>query len=188
MTLTPQQFHEQLQKRFQAHLEAVRKGEEVEYSFLAKEGVDYNSWLEHRHTWPVTEEGLCAPASYMAPCCEDHDDVYPLDADECETCTILLRLYKEALVEEHRRQTRYFLAPSTKDPLWQEVTQEEFVNAERAAGFRPKPGCGPVATAGFAAGSIKGRTYTVREHLKLLGRFVDLEGTLHDLREDPSDD
>lgn len=38
----------------------------------------------------------------------------------------------------------------------QRVSQEEFVSAERAAGFRPKPGCGPVATGGFSSGPIRG--------------------------------
>jgi len=40
---------------------------------------------------------------------------------------------------------------------WIEVSQEKFVQAERAAGFRPKPGCGPVATGGFSNGSVCGR-------------------------------
>ena len=39
---------------------------------------------------------------------------------------------------------------------WTEVTQAQFVAAERAAGFRPKPGLGPVATGGFSSGSIHG--------------------------------
>jgi len=43
---------------------------------------------------------------------------------------------------------------------WIEVSQEKFVQAERAAGFRPKPGCGPVATGGFSNGSVCGREPT----------------------------
>lgn len=32
---------------------------------------------------------------------------------------------------------------------WYEVTQDEFIHAEREAGFIPKADCGPLATAGF---------------------------------------
>lgn len=38
-----------------------------------------------------------------------------------------------------------------------EVTQEEFIAAERAAGFFPKSGSG-VATGGFRCGDVRGRT------------------------------
>jgi hypothetical protein len=37
-----------------------------------------------------------------------------------------------------------------------EVTQEQFILAERNAGFHPKRGCGPVATGGFSNGTIRG--------------------------------
>lgn len=40
------------------------------------------------------------------------------------------------------------------------VTLEEWCAAEAEAGFRPKPGCGPAATAGFSTsvhGGIEGR-------------------------------
>lgn len=83
------------------------------------------------------------------------------------------------LLAEHRRNTRYFLAPVTSDPIWQEVTEQEFVNAERAAGFYPKPGCGPVATGSFSAGGQRGTTISLPEHMPTLGRYVDLEGVLH---------
>lgn len=39
---------------------------------------------------------------------------------------------------------------------WQEATREQFIQAERAAGLYPKPGCGDVATAGFSAESVEG--------------------------------
>lgn len=51
----------------------------------------------------------------------------------------------------------YFLRVAGIDAAWQEVTQEQFVKAERAAGFHPKPGGGPVATHGFSNGAIEGR-------------------------------
>ena len=50
---------------------------------------------------------------------------------------------------------RYYLTIGTQPEA--EVTEEEFVRAERRAGFHPKPGCGPVATGGFGSGAIKGR-------------------------------
>lgn len=44
---------------------------------------------------------------------------------------------------------------------WKEVSQAQFIAAEREAGFTPKAGCGPIATAGFGAsgpdGSIDGK-------------------------------
>ncbi|EFU5438376.1 hypothetical protein HT774_004154 [Salmonella enterica] len=50
---------------------------------------------------------------------------------------------------------RYFLShPAFGE---KEVTQEEFISAERAAGFYPKSGSG-VATGGFSCGDIRGRT------------------------------
>lgn len=39
---------------------------------------------------------------------------------------------------------------------WQEVTECEFIKAERAAEFRPKIGCG-IATSGFHSGAVEGR-------------------------------
>lgn len=57
-----------------------------------------------------------------------------------------MRSYKE----------RYYLKADWQTE-WQEVTQDQFVDAERNAGFHPKSGCGPVATGGFSARGICGR-------------------------------
>ena len=51
-------------------------------------------------------------------------------------------------------KAKYYLSILGKEPI--EVTQEEFIQAERSAGFRPKPGCGPVATGGFDSGALSG--------------------------------
>ena len=51
-------------------------------------------------------------------------------------------------------QERYWLKRTGS--AWQEATQEQFIQAERNAGFRPKSGSG-VATGGFSNGSITGR-------------------------------
>ncbi|MCR3717804.1 hypothetical protein M8453_25040 [Citrobacter freundii] len=54
---------------------------------------------------------------------------------------------------------RYFLShPAFGE---KEVTQAEFIRAERAAGFYPKSGSG-VATGGFGCGDICGRVETTR--------------------------
>lgn len=54
---------------------------------------------------------------------------------------------------------RYFLShPAFGE---KEVTQAEFIRAERAAGFYPKSGSG-VATGGFGYGDISGRVETTR--------------------------
>lgn len=50
---------------------------------------------------------------------------------------------------------RYWLrVPGLK---WQEVSQVKYIEMERNAGFHPKLGCGPVATASFSTGCIEGR-------------------------------
>lgn len=65
-----------------------------------------------------------------------------------------------------REHARYFLREG--GGAWKEVTESEFIQAERRAGFFPKPECGPVATSGFG-----------NSLLKLEGR-VDYEGTPKD--------
>ena len=47
----------------------------------------------------------------------------------------------------------------------QEVTKEEFIQAERAAGFRPKYGDG-VATGGFSGGGVSGYIEHVKEQIE----------------------
>lgn len=91
----------------------------------------------------------------------------------------------ERILAEIRAKTRYFLAPNTETPVWQEVTEEDFVRAEQGAGFLPKPGCGPVATGGFSAGGQQGTSISLEKHLTQLGRYIDLEGNLHDPTEAP---
>ena len=54
----------------------------------------------------------------------------------------------------------YLKADFQKDK--QEVTKEEFIQAERAAGFRPKYGDG-IATGGFSGNGVSG--YIVRQSL-----------------------
>lgn len=49
---------------------------------------------------------------------------------------------------------RYWLRVSGL--AWQEATKDQFIKAERSAGFRPKSGDG-VATGGFSCGAIQGR-------------------------------
>lgn len=51
-------------------------------------------------------------------------------------------------------RARYFLRYS-RGP-WSQVTEAEFIAAERSAGFVPKPDCGPVATAGFSCNGPRG--------------------------------
>lgn len=86
------------------------------------------------------------------------------------------------VLEEHRKNTRYFLKPDSDRAMWQEVTQEEFVAAERGAGFYPKHGCGPVATSSFYAAGQRGTSVSLEQHLPNLGRYIDLNGDVHDHR------
>ena len=50
---------------------------------------------------------------------------------------------------------RYWLRVSSLP--WQEATAKQFIEAERAAGFHPKFGCGPFATSGFSGNGVAGR-------------------------------
>lgn len=52
-------------------------------------------------------------------------------------------------------EKRYWLRTETSP--WEEATEEQFVQAERSAGFYPKLGCGPVATGGFSKGDSEGK-------------------------------
>ena len=40
---------------------------------------------------------------------------------------------------------------------WKEVTKEQYMRAERAAGFRSKFGPGHIATAGFSGSGVRGK-------------------------------
>lgn len=75
---------------------------------------------------------------------------------------------------------RFFLRNGPSDK-WREVTQDEYIQAERVAGFHPKPGCGPFATAGFhGPNGVEGRL-RYGEHFDLDRRLeLVFEG-----REDP---
>ena len=56
---------------------------------------------------------------------------------------------------------KYFLSANTGiealDKHEVEVTREEFIKAERQAGFYPKGGGDHLATGGFSGGGIRGR-------------------------------
>ena len=54
------------------------------------------------------------------------------------------------------KEYKYYLKAFYEEE-WTEVSQDEFIRAERHAGFRPKYGTGPVATGGFSGGGMKGR-------------------------------
>ncbi|MFF1711297.1 hypothetical protein [Streptomyces sp. NPDC058268] len=55
------------------------------YEFIGLTGMDYNDWLEHRHGWPIDEQGNCVVHSDL--------DEYP--AEDCKVCTTLIKLYEE---------------------------------------------------------------------------------------------
>lgn len=60
-------------------------------------------------------------------------------------------------IEVHVRDRsgdRYFI---TTDGVERETDQAGYVSLERSCGFRPKPGCGPEATASFSRGDVGGR-------------------------------
>jgi hypothetical protein len=102
MALTKDEFMAALLAGYEAHLVAVLEGREEPYSYLKAEGVDYGDYLEHRHGWPVIEDGLCGPSSVADGCCDEHNQVYEVEFDECPTCLALIRMYeaKEAPSEQ----------------------------------------------------------------------------------------
>lgn len=51
---------------------------------------------------------------------------------------------------------RYFLKADHQTE-WDEVTREQFINAEQAAGFRSKFGSNHPATSGFSGRGMRGR-------------------------------
>ncbi len=53
---------------------------------------------------------------------------------------------------------QFYLALDLKgrEPQWEEVTEGEFIRAEQAAGFIPKPGF-LRATAGFGGNGVRGK-------------------------------
>jgi hypothetical protein len=73
--------------------------------------------------------------------------------------------------------TRYYLKADHQTE-WQEVSQEQFVTAESNAGFRPKPGCGPVATGGFSGSGMRGRV----DHVPQTDAVAFVDGTLRDAK------
>jgi hypothetical protein len=52
----------------------------------------YNSWLEHRHGWPIDDDGNCV-ASY--PCCDEHGGYPPEPAEECPMCQTIVKWFEE---------------------------------------------------------------------------------------------
>lgn len=54
-----------------------------------------------------------------------------------------------------RSSDRYFVTED--DGIERETDAAGFLAMERQCGFRPKPGCGPFATAGFSSGTRGGR-------------------------------
>lgn len=93
--MTPQAFHLSLVKKFEAHQEAVRKGEEKAYSFLEDEGMEYNGWIEHRHRWPLTDDLLCVVSLTSLDDLEDPNSGLEVPFEECGTCSTLVQMYRD---------------------------------------------------------------------------------------------
>jgi hypothetical protein len=85
--------------------------------------------------------------------------------------------------QEYENCDRYFLKFDGIPNSEKEVTKEQFIKAERGAGFRPKSGNpNDVATGGFGNGSISGEVrcaWMVDESGKYLPEF-DINSTLSD--------
>ncbi|MFC4507055.1 MULTISPECIES: hypothetical protein [Streptomyces] len=55
-----------------------------QYEFIGLTGMNYNDWLEHRHGWPVGNDGNCLV----------HSEMDELPAEECAVCAALLNHYE----------------------------------------------------------------------------------------------
>jgi hypothetical protein len=73
-----QEFMDTLRKQWEAQ-------PTEQYEFLGLTGMNYNDWLEHRHGWPVGNDGNCLVHSEL--------DEFP--AAECKVCVTLLRRYEQ---------------------------------------------------------------------------------------------
>jgi hypothetical protein len=72
----------------------VNAGTRPEFEFRGLTGMDYNGWIEHRHGWPLTPEGLCG-VSLSSWCCDEHDDGEEVPWQECPTCSVIVKWFEE---------------------------------------------------------------------------------------------
>lgn len=88
--VTKQQFMDNLRTEWEAQV--TQEGDNPSYEFKGWTGMEYNSWLDHRHGWPMTDKGLCV-VSLTSACCEEHDDGLEVPYTECTICSDLVRMY-----------------------------------------------------------------------------------------------
>ena len=67
---------------------------------------------------------------------------------------------------EALKEYKYYLQ-TFYNKEWKEVSKEEFMRAERIAGFHSKRGPGTVATGGFSGGGMRGRIEYIIEEEKI---------------------
>lgn len=93
MPVTEQQreFSVKLLEQWENEQKEVGAGSRVPYTFRNLDGTEYNHWLEHRHGWPVLEDGTCAASQ---PCCDEHGGE-PIPAEECSVCQAILGWFLE---------------------------------------------------------------------------------------------
>lgn len=67
------------------------EGSKPSYVFNGWSGDEYNYWLEHRHGWPVTEEGWCGPA--WSSRLDDNEPPTEIPYEDCSICSDLVQQY-----------------------------------------------------------------------------------------------
>jgi hypothetical protein len=90
MTMTHEQFMADLLKQWKSRKE--------QYAFAGFEGDEYNAWLEHRHGWPITEDGTCAPS--LALSLDDGGEANR--ASDCSVCVQLQAMYQGATMPQDK--------------------------------------------------------------------------------------
>jgi hypothetical protein len=82
MTMTREQFMADMRHQWMNRMDP--------HKFQGFEGDEYNAWLEHRHAWPIDEDGRCAPSVVLSM----QDGGGDFSAEECTVCMRLADLYR----------------------------------------------------------------------------------------------
>lgn len=67
------------------------------------------------------------------------------------------------MINQEPKITEHYYLKADHQTEWDEVTREQFINAEQAAGFRSKFGVGHLATSGFSGKGMRGKVEHVEQ-------------------------
>jgi hypothetical protein len=96
--------------------------------------------------------------------------VVPARGDEYGTLELAQRNHVGGVTFEPGRHGETYWLRATESGFYSQVSLEQWCQAERGAGFHPKPGCGPTATGGFSSGGLSGTAQYPETVLRLWER------------------